>query len=148
MTDHIVDDSKMVTLKEIEDAGEIDLGRYLEAVDEWFADRRLPTPTGLTPIRIMAYIERLEGEARENERKLREICLAHGPALIQIHALGQQLQTAREALEGHRALAAKICYAEPELSEYRRLMEQSQQALAALEVIPKQDSGSKAVPHE
>jgi DNA repair exonuclease SbcCD ATPase subunit len=35
----------------------------------------------------------------------------------------------REALEAHMQLAAKICYAEPELSQYRAMTEQAQRAM-------------------
>lgn len=35
----------------------------------------------------------------------------------------------REALEAHMQLAAKICYAEPELSQYRAMTKQAQRAL-------------------
>lgn len=46
-----------------------------------------------------------------------------------ITALESRITALRAALSAHMALASKICYAEPELTEYRTLTAQARQAL-------------------
>ena len=63
--------------------------------------------------------------------------MAHDAALRAQLAEAQATNTRlREVLIGYMSLAEQICYAEPELSQYRALKMQAQQALDTLEAKP------------